>query len=62
MPTMKEAFEALVISASNMGLTFNEDKTKFMEVLSPTTNNIPFWTNGYTFEKSQWIQIRWNYY
>ncbi|GBL70436.1 hypothetical protein AVEN_55372-1 [Araneus ventricosus] len=33
-----------------MGLTINEDKTKFMEVAS-STENTPFLINGHTFER-----------
>ena len=47
---VKEAFKALVISASNMGFIVNEDKTKFMEALHPTVNN-SFYANGYVFER-----------
>ncbi|GBM97204.1 hypothetical protein AVEN_121995-1 [Araneus ventricosus] len=34
-----------------MGLTINEDKTKFMEVPSSTGNYAPFRINGHTFER-----------
>ncbi|GFT10571.1 reverse transcriptase domain-containing protein [Trichonephila clavipes] len=36
---VKEDFQALEISATNMGLTINEDKTKFMETLPSSVNN-----------------------
>ncbi|GBN28849.1 hypothetical protein AVEN_120517-1 [Araneus ventricosus] len=48
---VKEAFRALEISATDMGLTINEDKTKFMEVPSSTGNYTPFRINGHTFER-----------
>ncbi|GBM24228.1 hypothetical protein AVEN_272050-1 [Araneus ventricosus] len=34
-----------------MGLTINEDKTKFMEAPSSTGNYTPFHINGHTFER-----------
>ncbi|GFV49696.1 reverse transcriptase domain-containing protein [Trichonephila clavipes] len=48
---VKEAFQALEISATNMGLTINEDKTKFMETLPSSVNNNPFCVNGHSFER-----------
>ncbi|GBL78585.1 hypothetical protein AVEN_65180-1 [Araneus ventricosus] len=48
---VKEAFRALEISATDMGLTINEDKTRFMEVPSSTGNYTPFRINGHTFER-----------
>ncbi|GBN15732.1 hypothetical protein AVEN_124973-1 [Araneus ventricosus] len=48
---VKEAFRTLEISATDMGLTINEDKTKFMEVPSPTGNYTPFRINGHSFER-----------
>ncbi|GFT97691.1 reverse transcriptase domain-containing protein [Trichonephila clavipes] len=48
---VKEAFQALEISATNMGLTINEDKTKFMETLPSSVNNTSFCVNGHSFER-----------
>ncbi|GFX92685.1 reverse transcriptase domain-containing protein [Trichonephila clavipes] len=48
---VKEAFQALEISATNMGLTINEDKTKFMETLPCSVNNTSFCVNGHSFER-----------
>ncbi|GFX51630.1 craniofacial development protein 2 [Trichonephila clavipes] len=50
---VKEAFQALEISATNMGLTINEDKTKFMETLPSSVNNTSFCVNGHSFERKQ---------
>ncbi|GFS79500.1 reverse transcriptase domain-containing protein [Trichonephila clavipes] len=50
---VKEAFQALEISATNMGLTINEDKTKFMETLPSFVNNTSFCVNGHSFERKQ---------
>ncbi|GFU10612.1 reverse transcriptase domain-containing protein [Trichonephila clavipes] len=47
---VKEAFQALEISATNMGLTINENKTKFMETLPSSVNNTSFCVNGHSFE------------
>ncbi|GBM36204.1 hypothetical protein AVEN_97571-1 [Araneus ventricosus] len=54
---VKEAFRALEISATDMGLSINEDKTKIMEVPSSTGNYTPFGINGHTFERVDGIQI-----
>ncbi|GFV68733.1 uncharacterized protein TNCV_1902491 [Trichonephila clavipes] len=35
-----------------MGLTINEDKTKFMETLPSSANNTSFCVNGYSFERA----------
>ncbi|GFU80410.1 transposon TX1 uncharacterized 149 kDa protein [Trichonephila clavipes] len=48
---VKEAFQALEISAANMGLTINEDKTKFMETLPSSVNNTSFCVNDHSFER-----------
>ncbi|GFW79531.1 reverse transcriptase domain-containing protein [Trichonephila clavipes] len=48
---VKEAFQALEISATNMGLTINEDKTKFMETLPSSVNNTSLCVNGHSFER-----------
>ncbi|GFX24991.1 reverse transcriptase domain-containing protein [Trichonephila clavipes] len=48
---VKEAFQALEISATNMGLTINEYKTKFMETLPSSVNNTSFCVNGHSFER-----------
>ncbi|GFU67525.1 reverse transcriptase domain-containing protein [Trichonephila clavipes] len=48
---VKEAFQALEISATNMGLTINEDKTNFMETLTSSVNNTSFCVNGHSFER-----------
>ncbi|GFX52023.1 reverse transcriptase domain-containing protein [Trichonephila clavipes] len=48
---MKEAFQALEISAINMGLTINEDKTKFMETLPSSVNITSFCVNGHSFDR-----------
>ncbi|GFT63855.1 reverse transcriptase domain-containing protein [Trichonephila clavipes] len=48
---VKEAFQALEISATNMGLTINENKTKFMETLPSSVNNTSFCVNGHSFER-----------
>ncbi|GFX71057.1 reverse transcriptase domain-containing protein [Trichonephila clavipes] len=48
---VKEAFRGLEISATNMGLTINEDKTKFMETLSPSVNTTTFCVNSHSFER-----------
>ncbi|GFY03043.1 transposable element Tc3 transposase [Trichonephila clavipes] len=48
---VKEDFQALEISATNMGLTINEDKTKFMEILPSSVNNTSFCVNGHSFER-----------
>ena len=49
---VKEAFQALEASAINMGLSINEDKTKFMEVSNSTVNySAPLRINGHSFEK-----------
>ncbi|GFX55353.1 reverse transcriptase domain-containing protein [Trichonephila clavipes] len=48
---VKEAFQALEISATNMGLTINKDKTKFMETLPSFVNNTSFCVNGHSFER-----------
>ncbi|GFV67993.1 reverse transcriptase domain-containing protein [Trichonephila clavipes] len=50
---VKEAFQAFEISATNMGLTINEDKTKFMETLPSSVNNTSFCVNGHSFERKQ---------
>ncbi|GFS48252.1 reverse transcriptase domain-containing protein [Trichonephila clavipes] len=50
---VKEAFQALEISATSMGLTINEDKTKFMETLPSSVNNTSFCINGHSFERKQ---------
>ncbi|GFY03684.1 reverse transcriptase domain-containing protein [Trichonephila clavipes] len=47
---VKEAFQALEISATNMGLTINVDKTNFMEAL-PSSVNTYFFVNGHSFER-----------
>lgn len=48
---VKEAFQALEISARDMGLTINEDKTKFMEIPTSTGNYPPFCVNDHIFER-----------
>nr|XP_042906426.1 uncharacterized protein LOC122270970 [Parasteatoda tepidariorum] len=49
---VKDAFQALEASAINMGLSINEDKTKFMEFSSSTVNySEPLQINGHSFEK-----------
>ncbi|GFS79225.1 reverse transcriptase domain-containing protein [Trichonephila clavipes] len=48
---VKEVFQALEISATNMGLTINEDKTKFIETLPSSVNNTSFCVNGHSFER-----------
>ncbi|GFU40834.1 reverse transcriptase domain-containing protein [Trichonephila clavipes] len=48
---VKETFQALEISATNMGLAINEDKTKFMETLPSSVNNTSFCVNGHSFER-----------
>ncbi|GFV71659.1 reverse transcriptase domain-containing protein [Trichonephila clavipes] len=48
---VKEAFQALEISATNMGLTINEDKTKFLETMPSSVNNTSFCVNGHSFER-----------
>ncbi|GFX46841.1 reverse transcriptase domain-containing protein [Trichonephila clavipes] len=48
---VKETFQALEISATNMGLTINEDKTKFMETMPSSVNNTSFCVNGHSFER-----------
>ncbi|GFV02491.1 reverse transcriptase domain-containing protein [Trichonephila clavipes] len=48
---VKEAFQALEILATNMDLTINEDKTKFMETLPSSVNNTSFCVNGHSFER-----------
>ncbi|GFY09606.1 endonuclease-reverse transcriptase [Trichonephila clavipes] len=35
-----------------MGLTINEDKTKFMETLPSSVNNTSFCVNGHSFERT----------
>ncbi|GFV51738.1 endonuclease-reverse transcriptase [Trichonephila clavipes] len=35
-----------------MGLTINEDKTKFMETLPSSVNNTSFCVNGHSFERA----------
>ncbi|GFV35733.1 reverse transcriptase domain-containing protein [Trichonephila clavipes] len=59
---VKEAFQALEISATNVGLTINEDKPKFMETLPSSVNNTSFCVNGHSFERalqrtSSYIQV-----
>jgi hypothetical protein len=48
---MKEAFMALETSARKMGLTVNEEKTKFMEVGKKLTTVAHFTVGNYKFEK-----------
>nr|XP_042909974.1 uncharacterized protein LOC122271741 [Parasteatoda tepidariorum] len=48
---VREAFLAHETSATNIGLTINEDKTKFMESPATTVNHDPLFINDYTFEK-----------
>ncbi|GFV48551.1 reverse transcriptase domain-containing protein [Trichonephila clavipes] len=48
---VKEAFQALEISATNMGLTINEDKTKLIQTLFSSVNNTSFCVKGHSFER-----------